>query len=334
VRHIDQNIKTAWSHLYGVSFQKELSQGVTGGIEYNGSSGRDLYDLSDTNKVGSALVYEGVGTANQRPNTKFAAFNTRGNRGQSQYHSVVFSADARRFASTGLALTSRYTLSKSKDNLSGTFSDADNNGFFNLGYLERSTRCRLRLLTRRPPPCLGQRHLNLPWGGTSTWGGGWQLNAIFTARSGYPFSVFDCTNGAFFCMRALDTANIDKNATGGPATGNPNEFTLLDLTPILGAVGSYVNPKTGNSDFGPYPATMTERDAFRGPGAYNVDFIVGKRFRFGTSKAALVRLEAYNLFNHHNMKVHSDAADVSSFTSITGFLDDNRRLQLGFKFEF
>ena len=67
---------------------------------------------------------------------------------------------------------------------------------------------------------------------------------------------------------------------------------------------------------------MTERDAFRGPGAWNVDFIVGKRFRFGTSKAALVRLEAYNLFNHHNMYVRSDAADISSSTSITGFLDN------------
>ena len=78
---------------------------------------------------------------------------------------------------------------------------------------------------------------------------------------------------------------------------------------------------------------MTERDAFRGPGAWNVDFIVGKRFRFGT-KAALIRLEAYNLFNHHNMYVRSDAADVSSSTSITGFLDNNRRMQLGFKFEF
>jgi hypothetical protein len=78
---------------------------------------------------------------------------------------------------------------------------------------------------------------------------------------------------------------------------------------------------------------MTERDAFRGPGAWNVDFIVGKRFRFG-GKAALVRLEAYNLFNHHNLYVHSDAADVSSFTAITGFRDDERRMQVGFKFEF
>ena len=92
LRHIDQNIKTAWAHLYGVSFQKEMFTGLTGSIEYNGSSGRDLYDLADTNKAGAPLVYEGVGTANSRPNPQYTAFNTRGNRGRSQYHSVVFSA--------------------------------------------------------------------------------------------------------------------------------------------------------------------------------------------------------------------------------------------------
>jgi len=40
------------------------------------------------------------------------------------------------------------------------------------------------------------------------------------------------------------------------------------------------------------------------------------------------------VFNHHNMYTHADAADVSSATSITGFQDDFRRMQLGFKFEF
>jgi hypothetical protein len=78
---------------------------------------------------------------------------------------------------------------------------------------------------------------------------------------------------------------------------------------------------------------MTKRDDFRGPGAWNLDFIVGKRFRFG-GKAALVRLEAYNLFNHHNLYVNSDRADISSFTTITGYRDDVRRMQLGFKYEF
>ena len=164
--------------------------------------------------------------------------------------------------------------------------------------------------------------------------GGWELSPIFRARTGYPFSLFDCENGLALCMRAIDTTGINKNATGGPATGNPNEYNLTDLKPILGAVGSYLNPKTGNSDFGPYPSTMTKRDDFRGPGSWNVDFLMSKRFRFGTHYAAQFRLEAYNVFNHQNMFVHTDAADVSGSTAITGYKDGNRKMQLGFQFEF
>jgi hypothetical protein len=135
-------------------------------------------------------------------------------------------------------------------------------------------------------------------------------------------------------MRAQDPAGIDKNATSGPATANPNEFRLLDLTPIAGAAGGYVNPITGNSDFGPYPADMTERDAFRGPGAWYVDLSMSKRFRFGDRYAVQLRFEAYNVFNHSNMYANASNADISSFTEITGFKDDNRRIQIGAKFEF
>ena len=70
------------------------------------------------------------------------------------------------------------------------------------------------------------------------------------------------------------------------------------------------------------------------PAYWNVDFLMSKRFRFGTDKAVQFRLEAYNLFNHTNMYVHADSADVSSVTQVTGYKDGNRRMQLGFKFEF
>ena len=336
LRHVDQNIKTAYSHLYGLSYTREIGTGLTGSIEYNGSTGRDLYDLADINKSGASLVYTGIGTATSRPNTQYSAFNTRGNRGQSQYNGVTFSLDARQLSNTGLAMTAKYTLSKAEDNLSGTFSDADNNGYFNLGYLDAfdpmldygyaGFDVRHRLST--------SFIWSLPWGGTNTWKGGWQMNALVTARSGYPFSVFDCNNGAFFCMRAEDPTGIDTHVTSGTATGNPNEFELLDLTPLQATAGSYVNPKTGNSDFGPYPADMTKRDAFRGPGAWNVDYAVGKRFRFGNDKAVMTRLEMYNVFNHHNMYLHGDTADLSSGSAVTGFLDDFRRMQVAVKFEF
>jgi len=335
LRHVDQNIKTAYSHIYGVSVTKDIAGLLTGSIEYNGSSGRNLYDLSDVNRRGMPLVYEGVGTATTRPNSQYTAFNTRGNRGRSQYHGVVFSADSRQFGDTGLALTSKYTVSNAKDNLSGTFSDADNNGYFNLGYLDPFD------------PMLDYGHAgfdvrhrfsasaiwSVPFGGSNPWLGGWQVNALFTARSGYPFSVFDCTNALDLCIRALDPTGIERTVNESTATGNPNEYDLLDISGLAPYAGSYVNPLTGTSDYGPYPASMTKRNDFYGPGAWNVDFIIGKRFRFG-NKAALLRLEAYNLFNHANMYAHTDIAQIDSVTSITGAKDDFRRMQLGFKFEF
>ncbi len=339
LRHVDQNIETAYAHFYGLSMQKQLGQALTGSIEYTGSSGRKLYDLADPNKRGAALVYTGTGTAASRPNPNFGAFNTRGNRGQSQYHGVTFGIDLRELAGTGLQLSAKYTLSSTHDNLSTTFSDDGNNNF-NLGYTDAfdpmldwgyaqfDVRHRLALSGVWVLPFARDAS-----GFVKALASDWQLNWIVTARTGYPFTLWDCTNGLGLCMRAQNPDGVGLNATNGASTGNPNEFSLLDLTPLVAHAGGYVNPITGNSDFGPYPADMTERDAVRGPGYWNVDFGLSKRVRFGT-RAVQLRLEAYNLFNHANLFANTNTADVSSFTEITGFRQGNRRLQLGAKFEF
>ena len=348
LRHVDQNIKTAYTHFYSLALQREIASNTMVSVTYTGSTGRLLYDLADVNKRGAGLVYQGIGTVGSRPNPAYAAFNTRGNRGQSQYHGVAFGLESRKLGNSGLQFTTTYTLSNAKDNLSSTFSDSSN--AFNLGYLdafdpmldygyaEFDVRHRLVFAGVWELPIFRNSE-----GATKTILGGWQVNWIFTARSGYPFTVYDCTNGLGLCMRAEDPSGISRNATSGPATANPNEFKLLDLTPIAGSVGGYVNPITGNSDFGPYPTDMTERDAFRGPGAYNLDLSVSKRFRFGSRYALQLRFEAYNVLNHVNMYVTSGNADVSSFSEITGYKgrqgnagigDYNRRVQLGAKFEF
>ena len=339
LRHVDQNIETAYAHFYGASLQRQLMTNLVASVEYSGSSGRKLYDLADPNKRGALLVYTGQGTRTDRPLNQYGAFNSRGNRGRSQYHSMTLGLDSRRIGETGLQFAAKYTMGHAKDNLSSTFSDSGNN--FNLGYLdafdpmldygfaEFDVRHRLAVSGIWVLP-FGRNASGL----AKALAADWQLNWIFTARTGFPFSVFDCTNAEFaVCMRAQDPVGIDKNATDGPATDNPNEFRLLDLTPIMGAAGSYVHPVAGNSEFGPWPADMTERDAFRGPGFWNVDFSLSKRVRFGT-QAVQFRVEAYNLFNHANMFVQSGNADVSSFSEITGNRDGNRRIQLGLKFEF
>ena len=357
MRHIDQNIKTAYVHQYGFSMQREVRPGLVGSIEYNGSTGRDLYDLADVNKRGGPLVYGGdaavaasrailapafaqPSSANLRANPNFGAFNSRGNRGTSQYHGVTLGLDGNLIGSTGLSFTTKYTISQAKDNLSTTFSEG-NNGFYNLGYLdafnpmldygyaEFDVRQRLLFSTIWNLP-----FMNAAGGMKETLLGGWSINAIFTARSGYPFTVYDCTNQFIVCMRAVDAVGVNKLANGSTATGNPNEFTLLDLTSILPMAGSYAHPLTGNTDYGPYPANMTERNAFRGPGGWNMDFSMIKRFRFANGRAAQLRVELYNATNHETMYVRGDNTDISGTSKITGFLEGNRRAQIGFKFEF
>jgi hypothetical protein len=361
LRHVDQNIETAYVHQWGASLQRQLTTGIGASVEYNATAGRKLYDLADTNKRGAPLVYEGTGTGNTRPNPAYAAFNTRGNRGRSLYHGVTLAGDVRGLGDTGLALTSRYTLGNAKDNLSSTFSEGGN-GFFNLGYLDPfncesdGNDCGPMLDWGYAEFDVRQRFnmsaiWNLPFlrDDTSLDGsllGGWSLNWLFTARSGFPFSIYDCSNARAVCMRTLAPDSFDRSVGSGTATGNPNEYNLLDLTSVAPLAGTYVHPLTGDNDWGPYPSNMTRRNEFRGPGAWFMDFALAKRFRLGGDNMGVFRLEVYNLFEHANMYVLPETADASSSAFIagrksqpgnvtdSGSPDANRRIQLGFRYEF
>jgi outer membrane receptor protein involved in Fe transport len=343
LRHIDQNIETAYAHFYSLSLERQIRGNTLVRLEYTGSTGRKLYDLADVNITGAGHVYLGDANTNARPNPQYAAFNTRGNRGRSQYHGVTAGVDMRNLADSGLSLTARYTLSSAKDNLSTTFSEGE--GAFNLGYLDpldpdldygyadHDARHRIVLSGIWELPLFKNAT-----GVTKTALGGWQMAWLFTSQSGWPFSVFDCSNGATRCMRALDVPGGSFDAKKGTATDNPNEFDLLDLGPFAAAKGTYAHPTQGTSDFGPFPSNMTKRNAFRGPGRYFLDVSLSKRFRFGDRRAFQFRLEAYNILNHANLYALPGTADVSSATFVGGSrgdsVADNRRVQLGVKFEF
>ncbi len=138
----------------------------------------------------------------------------------------------------GLQFTARYTYSHTKDNLSSTFSESGNN--FNLGLLDHfnpdldygyadfdirhrfSASFNYSIGGNRP---VGTGFMNQAFGG-------WTLTGIFTASSGSPFSIFDCTNAAFeVCPRLAPTAGIPFSTPDDPAPADdaPNIFKLIDL---------------------------------------------------------------------------------------------------------
>jgi hypothetical protein len=351
LRHVDENIVNAWAHFWSGSFQHQLPAQTTGAIEYTGSRGVDLYTINRQNIPGTGAVYLGDASETSVENPQYSAINTRANGGRSLYHGVTFSVENRALAGSGLAFTGKYTVSKTRDNLSSTFSESTNN--YNLGLLD----------PYNPDLDYGAadydvRHRaafsamwELPFGRNSSGvvrqlASGWQINVVVTAQSGAPFSIFDCTNSVFLCPRLLQVGQLPSPSSNPRPTGDPNTFEYLDLTSQLPGAGAYAHPRAGVSDFGPFPGNMVERNSFRRPGKWNADAVFGKRFRFGGEQALVLRFEVYNLFAHANLYIDGTQNDISATSMVTAFRGDTglydgappgdgqRRVQLGVKVEF
>ncbi len=349
IRHINEHIKNAYAHVWSASFEHEVSRNTIASIEYSGSAGRGLYDLTNDNRIGLACKVFGAASPEcfgTNPlallNQSYYPLNTRGNKGFSNYHAVIASLESSNFRNLGMQFTARYTYSVSKDNLSSTFSEGNN--VFNLGFLDPfdpgldygyadfDTRHRF----------VGSMNWNLPFFKNSSNGfakhvlGGWTLTSIVNVRSGNPFTIYDCTNANFeVCPRLMPVAPISFQVNNhAPGTGAPNQFNLLDLGPQQPGAGAYVDPFTGfTSEFGPFPASMTKRNAFRGPGFWNADFGVYKTFNIRENVHLQLRGELYNAFNHANMFVDGGSADIST-GFIPGFKAGHRNVQLAAKLIF
>jgi len=94
---------------------------------------------------------------------------------------------------------------------------------------------------------------------------------------------------------------VSSNPT--PIAGTPNTFNALTV-PVPASFAP-LDPALGISDFGPYPAGMTARNAFRGPGAWNADLAVQKNFKLTERFGLQFRAEGFDAFNHHNYYVNS-----------------------------
>ena len=326
MRNVNPHIRTAYAHFYSLSVEREVAKNVIVGVDYSGSKGEKLYTLENPNRVGSGNVYLGdnPATLTRLRNTQVTNINRRGGNGLSLYNGLNGRVDLKNVANTGLTLRVNYTYAHAMDNLSSTFSESANNG--NLGLLDPFN----------PKLDRGNAdfdvHNRLAVSGTwdvpfarNTSGitkrvfDGWTLSSIFTAHSGLPFTLFDCTNAFAVCPRAFVAGTRPtKTGVGNVPSGAPNTLTYLNIPDCLGTTttncldSSYANPIVGISDFGPFPNTMLPRNYSRGPGAYSVDLGVYKTTKITERVSLQFRAEAFNLLNHSNLYVVGSDNDISS----------------------
>jgi hypothetical protein len=276
--------------------------------------GQDLYTIDRLNMSGSQIVYTGTGTASARLNKQYSLINFRTNGGDSLYNGLNTRFELRNFWRQGLTLRANYTWSHSIDDGSSTFT-TDLNGQQNLGLLDPlnpgldrgdsdfDIRHRVSIAAVWDIPT----HLK---GAANMVAGGWSIAPIFSAHTGTPFTVWDCTHeGSALCPRVMFDKPFNAVYTN-TGTGTPNQFNYLSLA---GADSSYVNPLTHISDFGPFPATMTGRNVFRAPGVYSTILAVHKNFRVTERVSLQFRAEVFNVFNHSNLYPVYANRDVGSF---------------------
>jgi Carboxypeptidase regulatory-like domain len=331
LRHVNQNIDTAQTQFVSLALERQVARNTVFALEYAGAHAIHLYDISAFNPLGGGQAYLGDpfdGVDFTRVNNQYTGINTRGSNGSSHYSALNIRLQTQNLHNSGLSVTANYTWSHATDDLSSTFSDSTQGasaGIGNLGYLDpRNPRLdwgssdydiRHRLTVA---PIYEIPFFKNGRGFERQVLGGWTLVGLFTVRTGTPFSVFDTTNSlnanaGYGIPRYVPTTQITAFSARSPQNVGPNQYTVLSLptgneTPF--------NSVLGISDFGPYPANMTGRNMFRGPGAWNFDAAITKSFALTERLKLEFRAEGFDVFNHHNFYTLQTNLDAANFVGL------------------
>ena len=351
LRYVQPNIPQAYAHLFSASIERQLTSYMHLEVDYSASIGENQYDIAYMNFPGQGNYYLGIPctagdtlTGGPNPcdavlNTQYGLINRRGAGGYSSYNALNVRYDIVDLRKMGLALRVNYTWSHSLDDLSDSFSSSGND--FNLGYTDIANpgvdygnsqfdnRHRIALSGVWDVPFAknskGFRKELLD---------GWEFAPILTARTGAPYSIYDLTNDNFISTRVAIAGPVPYGGNVARVSNGTNSFTMFDFSK-LPVDESYLNPITGDADFGPWPGDFTGRDVFHSPGTWNLNLGVYKNTRITERASLQLRMEAYNAFNHANFGINTGSAYIGNGAGlVTGSYSGNRNVQLAAKLVF
>jgi len=305
-------------HSWNVAFQRQLPYGFTADIAYVGSKGVDLVADLDTN---ASMTY---GSGNNG-RAQFAQFGrtgtnrTRTNFGKSRYDGLQMKVD-RRFLN-GFLITNSYTLGRAMDLAQ------ENGGIntpidFDLVWARADTdRLHNYVLSSVYELPFGPRKRWMNEGVTSKVLGGWQVSGLFVAQSGQALTIGG--NGTLLNTpgnTAFVNLNGDNKVLGGLGPG------LLYFDPTV-----YSLPAAG------VQGNMKRHSGPDGPGFWQLDGALFKRFQISASKYAEFRVDAYNVTNSvrwANPNTGFSTATGTNFGQITNTTGAQRQVRFGGRFVF
>jgi hypothetical protein len=312
------NIDRGYVQTWNVSVERQLAMRVTVDVAYVGAKGTNGYGALDIN----APVVLGSGN-NGRPYAplgRFVALNSWGERLRTQYNSLQVAVN--KPFTNGFMLKGAYTLSKAMNE-----SDADGRATLTFNSPSEVSR-------NWAPAGFDRRHnlqvgfvYALPWQSNNGYGGfakaladDWQLNGVFAAFTGNPFT-----------MTASGTVvNMPSNTQTADLVGSYNVLGNVAPNGTFFDTSAFVQPtgvRFGN----------TGRNQFYGPGGTNLDLSVFRTFPVGGGQRRLeARLEIGNVFNtgvFSNPQTNVTSGTFGQITSVTGNYPE-RQVRLGVRYSF
>jgi hypothetical protein len=326
----DPHIKNPYSMQWNFGVQRELNSSTTVDVNYVGSGSRRL----NVGGYYNTALTPGPGDPQARAPFPYIAptFYDR-SIGNGSYNALQVEVNKR--YSNGLAYQVAYTYSKSIDEGSS--------GWF--GVEGQSLTDPYNVAGSRGPSGFDLRHtlsVNMLYqipvghGRYSTNNrvldyviGNWQINNIFTARSGVPFNVYygasDLANTGNVSWAQYDRANL----VGDPHSGScPNGSPVGSVNCIFNTSAFAVPAQ--------YAFGNSGRDAFRSPSFWNLDTSIFRQFPvWGEGRRIEFRAEAFNIFNTVILGTPgNDISNLSSFGKANNTANSSRQLQLGAKIIF
>jgi hypothetical protein len=280
--------------------------------------------------VAQGAEYIPVGT---RPNPYLGAGFFWYTEGNSSYNALQ--ADLLHRLSRGLEIRANYTWSKNLDmnsGLTGAQSQNQSQMILDRGGLRRdwgpsalNAASQASISARYELPFgHGQQQMRNAIGPAGKFLGGWQLNAITTLLSGFPFTPVIGTNrSGDGDTRNPDRPSLNPAFTGPVVLGRPGQWFNPNAF-ILPALGTYGN---------------LGRGVFSGPGLADLDLSLLKNTPISEKTSLQVRAEFFNILNHPNFgvpnqTVFSGGAINASAGLITTLATTPRQIQFGMKLIF
>lgn len=146
--------------------------------------------------------------------------------------------------------------------------------------------------------------------------GGWQLNGIVQAQSGFPITVFDpVTSIRYLTNRPNQTCDPNDNA--------PHTVDQWFNTSCFQRRALADTAEPGS----------TPRNSVRGPGFARTDLSLFKNIDLAGTHRIQLRVEAFNLFNQERFGQPGNQIGTATFGRITS-AEDGRIIQLALKYSF